>query len=254
MPGDVGERVVDQVVGSLPDVGATAQQVECHRHQVVDPLAARVGSVAAVVLDVEADTGHGQSKRGRQEQGLPPGGCPGDQQHVGDDHPEGNGRGLDVHLRTVPSPPARAAEELVNALTKHDQERVAPGKLHLDVVGDVLGGFGEMVAGRQYRNGPALGVFKQPRRCRLAVVSHRGSSGDSGRPLAPVPRVTENPATGSTSRTNSIGFRQLEQRHGISWLADHVRKRVLIVTTAEPPFKRWGMRMTPTDPESNPIR
>ena len=62
MPRDVDVGVMKHDMLPVPQVGAAAEQIERHRHQLVDPRRTRVGFVSAVVLNVEADL-HGRQPR-----------------------------------------------------------------------------------------------------------------------------------------------------------------------------------------------
>jgi len=64
--GKVGERVVDDVVLVVPVVGGTTEQVAHGGHDPVDPGAARIGSVPAVVHDVEAQARDGVAITGEK--------------------------------------------------------------------------------------------------------------------------------------------------------------------------------------------
>src|SRR6266852_5061547 len=60
MAGDIDVRVMEDNVLPAPEVGTPPNQIQRHRHELVDPGAARIGLMAAVVLNVEPDPGRGQ--------------------------------------------------------------------------------------------------------------------------------------------------------------------------------------------------
>src|SRR5713101_1062862 len=57
MPGDIDIRVMEDDVLPSPEVGTPPNQLQRDRHELVDPWVVRIGVMAAVVLDVEADRG-----------------------------------------------------------------------------------------------------------------------------------------------------------------------------------------------------
>ena len=63
MTGDIDVGVMEHDVLPAPQVGAASNQLQRHRHELVDPGEVRIGLVAAVVLNVEPDLGREQPEQ-----------------------------------------------------------------------------------------------------------------------------------------------------------------------------------------------
>ena len=112
--GEVGEGVVQAVVLVGPDQGTAAQQIERHGGSLVDPAVAGIGTVATVVLDVEADGGDRQAEAGREGQRSRPAPDLEDKQKIGEREPGQDHRRFDHHGQGIAPVLARALEVLVN--------------------------------------------------------------------------------------------------------------------------------------------
>src|SRR5438046_724704 len=58
-------RVMNGIVLPVPQIGTAPHQIECQCHHLVDPTPFRVGAMATVVLDIEADRRQCQSEDNR---------------------------------------------------------------------------------------------------------------------------------------------------------------------------------------------
>ena len=67
MTGDIDVCVMEHDVLPAPQVGAASNQLQRHRHELVDPGEVRIGLMAAVVLNVEPDLGREQPEQHGQE-------------------------------------------------------------------------------------------------------------------------------------------------------------------------------------------
>ena len=135
---DVGVLMMDDVVLEVPEVRASADEVERPRRKAVSESPPRERAVPAVVLDVEADAGHRKPQRNRQGDGLPPRRGPEDKQDVREHQPGQDQRRLEIHPEAaVPAAP-RPLEVRLDAL----QQRRPKGRVGriLDRVGFRAGG------------------------------------------------------------------------------------------------------------------
>jgi hypothetical protein len=113
-PVDVGEAVVEDVVLPAPDVGAATQEVERPAHQPVELPRSRIGTVVAVVKDVEADAGEGEAERDRERQGLVPVRRQGEERPVGADGPGEQECRLGVNPRAAVARTSRRSQMTVD--------------------------------------------------------------------------------------------------------------------------------------------
>src|SRR4029450_12677662 len=120
--GDIDIRVMDDDVLVVPQVRAAPDQVERHGRQLVDPGVVGVRLMAAVVLDVEADTGRRHPEQDAQRHTLPPRVGHEHEQEVRDRQTGEGDRRLQVHLPAVAAPPAGDLEILVDSSPKLDLE------------------------------------------------------------------------------------------------------------------------------------
>jgi hypothetical protein len=121
---DVDVCVMGHAMGPVPDVGAGANHIQRHRHQLVDPRVVGIGLMTAVVLNVEADGGRGQAEQERKRHGLPPRLGHEHQQRVRSRKSGEQNRRLDVHLRAIALPQSRALEKRIDPSTQLDLKTV----------------------------------------------------------------------------------------------------------------------------------
>ena len=98
---DVRVGVMRDVVLAAPDVRAGPQYVERYPHQPVDGAVGRVGAVVGVMLDAEANAGHRERERDREQRALPEARRREDEQRVRNTEPDEQHRRLEVHAGAV---------------------------------------------------------------------------------------------------------------------------------------------------------
>src|SRR6185369_12423247 len=102
---------MENAVLPMPYVGAAADEVERHGHQLVDPRPVRVGMMPGIVLHIEADAGGRQTEEDGERERLPCRLCEKDQKDVsGRVSCEENCR-FEVHLPAITRAPAGAFEK-----------------------------------------------------------------------------------------------------------------------------------------------
>ena len=126
LPVDVGEGVMNRVVLPVPEVAASAHEIEGEGHDAVDPGALGIGAVAAVVLDVKADCGDGEAEDDGKRNRRDPTCRDEEEQEIGREEPGEDRRGLEIHLWAIAAGMAGALEVSVDALAQLAQETVAP--------------------------------------------------------------------------------------------------------------------------------
>ncbi len=115
MARDIDVGVVDDDVLPPPQVRAAPDQLQRHRHQLVDPGPARIGLMTAVVLDVEPDPRRREPEKNSQEHALPPGLGNEDQEPIRHGEAGKEDGRLHVHLPAVTLPTAGGEKEGVDA-------------------------------------------------------------------------------------------------------------------------------------------
>ncbi len=130
MARDIDVGVMDDDVLPPPQVGAAPDQLQRHRHQLVDPGPIRIGLMAAVVLDVEADPRRREPEKNSQEHALPPGLDHEDQEPIQHGEAGKEHGGLHVHLPAVTLPTAGGEKERVDASPQLELEGAVIRKFH----------------------------------------------------------------------------------------------------------------------------
>src|SRR5579872_2672048 len=128
---DVGVGVMNRVVFPVPEIRTAAHQVERERHDLIDPGVVGIRPVAAIMLDVESDRRHCKSEHDSEREDEIPTGAEKYEENIGREKPRQDGRGFEIHLRTVSLGATSVLEVSINPLSQLTQETIAAVEFQL---------------------------------------------------------------------------------------------------------------------------